>query len=117
MKLYTRHSKPIPVASSGQPEGIDVSACRSDDARSATVVVINSKFEPVELRLDLSGYGDAFAPKSRRTVCDTFDRRQIDAANHWTAPDVIRTADVPVSGGTITLRAYSVSVVQCRPRK
>lgn len=114
MKLYTEYSKPVPVVISGVPEGLDVSACKSEDGKSLTLFIVNKREEPVELSLDLSNYGAGFAPAKGEVVCDTADQRQTDAQNHWTAPNRIKTIDLNVSHPTIILPAFSTAAIECK---
>jgi alpha-N-arabinofuranosidase len=113
MKLYTEHSKPVPVAVEGLLEEMDASACRSEDGKSLTLFLVNLKAEPVDIDLDLSEYGAGFKAVEAEMVCDTLDRRQADVMNHWTLPDVIRITKLPVSDKKVTLPAFSVAAIEC----
>ncbi len=111
MKLYAEHSKPVPLTVESAPEGIDVSACRTDNGRSLTIFAVNMKQEPVEITLDLGG---KFTPSSGEVVCDTQDMRQLELMNHWENPDRVRTVKLSVTGKTITLPALSASAIDCK---
>jgi hypothetical protein len=48
---------------------------------------------------------------------DTEDARQIDIANHWTAPDRVKTVSVKVGGENhVTLPALSITAFECAGR-
>ncbi len=113
MKLYSEHTKPIPLRVDGAPETVDVSACRTADGSTMCVFLVNTDKEPMTIRFDLSLYPRGFAPVGGQVVCDTLDRRQPDIMNHWTAPDRIRTIDANPAGDTITLPAFSVTALEC----
>jgi alpha-N-arabinofuranosidase len=113
MKLYTEHFKPVPVRVEGVPEALDISACMSEDGQSLSVFVANSEHDPVMLRLELSAFGEGFRPISGLVVRDTLNMREIDAMNHWTAPDRIRTVDLPVTGSGAELPPLSLSLIEC----
>ncbi|MFA5816125.1 MAG: alpha-L-arabinofuranosidase C-terminal domain-containing protein, partial [Bacteroidales bacterium] len=82
MKLYAEHSKPVPVKLEGAPEGVDISACSSDDKTSVCIFAVNTADKPVHIRLDLSDYSPGFRPVGGEVVGDTQDRRQPDLMNH-----------------------------------
>ena len=121
MKLYACHSKPVALTISDAVEGVDVSACASEDGQRVTVFLVNTKGEPVEMPLDLSDLGSGFTPARAEVVCDTLDRRQPDLVNHPTAPDRVRTVELPLPGGarngtTVRLPAYSATAIDCGRR-
>lgn len=111
MKLYATHSLPVPLAIGSAPQGIDVSACASDDRRRITAFAVNTTGEPVELALDLSELGAVIAVGE--VVHDTLDRRQPEVQNHAAAPDRVTTVELPVGRGSVILPAYSASAVEC----
>jgi alpha-N-arabinofuranosidase len=113
MKLYAGHSRPVPLAVTGAAEGVDASACASEDGGRLSIFVVNTRGEPVELPLDLSDFGAGFVPLGGEVVCDTRDLRQPEVMNHFTAPDRVRTIDLPTDGKAVTLPAYSVAAVEC----
>ncbi len=113
MKLYADHAKPIPVAVQDAPEGVDVSACTSENGKSLCIFAVNMKTEPVELPLDLDA---SFRPTGGEVICDTQDARQPDIMNHWDSPDRVRAVKFPVSGSTVTLPALSASAIECAGR-
>jgi alpha-N-arabinofuranosidase len=115
MKLYADHSLPIPLTVSKVPQGVDVVACADEARQRACLFAVNTRPDPVLLSLDLADLRDGFAPLRAETVCDTRDRRQPDAMNHWTATERIRTVNLHVTGNRVTLPALSVSAVECGP--
>ncbi len=113
MKLYADHAKPIPHAVAGAPENVDMAACGTDDGKRLCVFAVNLGGDPVELGLDLTGFGNALKPVGGEVLCDTQDRRQLDAMNHWTAPERVKAVKLVVSGGKVVLPAYSVAAIEC----
>ncbi len=109
MKLYADHAKPVPVTVENAPEGVDMSACTSEDGKSLCIFAVNTKTEPVELALDLG----AFRPVGGEMLRDTLDERQPDVMNHWTAQDRVRTVKLPASGNKVALPALSASAIEC----
>jgi hypothetical protein len=91
-------------------------ACADELRQRACLFAVNTRMDPVVLSLDLADLSDGFAPLRAEAVCDTRDRRQPDAMNHWTATERIRTVRLHVTGNTVTLPALSVSAVECGPR-
>jgi alpha-L-arabinofuranosidase len=71
MKLYADHALPIPLTFGKAPRGIDVVACTDEGRRDIRLFAVNSNREPIKLSLDLSQFGDGFAPLVVDTVCDT----------------------------------------------
>jgi alpha-L-arabinofuranosidase len=57
MKLFSDHSKPVPLTLSETPRGLDVTACSSEDRASLCIFAVNVRKEPAELKLDLSAFG------------------------------------------------------------
>ncbi len=106
------------------PEGVDASACVSEDGRQLTIFLVNTKADPVEMPLDSSDLGPGFAPVNAEVVCDTRDRRQPDLINHPSAPDRVRTVELPLPGGAgsggsgngitamVRLPAYSAAAIE-----
>jgi alpha-N-arabinofuranosidase len=113
MKLYADHRKPIPLAIAGMPDGVDATACRTENAKSLGLFLVNLRREPVEVSVELPA---GFAPVSMETVADTLDGRQPDVMNHWDSPDRVRALERKVSGSTLVLPALSVSAVECAAR-
>jgi alpha-L-arabinofuranosidase len=113
MRLYARSSLPVPVAVSGVPDGVDASACASEDGTRLSVFLVNTTREPVALRLALDGFGAGLGPRRAEAVCDVRDMRQPDLMNHFSAPDRVRTVDLAVEGDAVTLPALSAAVVEC----
>ena len=115
MKLYRDHSKPVPMKLLQEsPDGLDLSACASEDGGALCVFVVNSRKEPVTVDLDASDFGAVFGMKSSETVCDTQDRSQIDATNFWDRPERIKAVPLKIGGGKIVLPALSVTAIECR---
>jgi len=114
MKLFRDHAKPVPLTISQSPQGLDVMACASGDRRMLTVFAVNSRRDPVEVRLDLSGFGVGTSIAGGEVVADTQDRRQIDVTNGWDHPDRVRTLPLQFQGRTCTLPALSVAAVEIR---
>jgi alpha-N-arabinofuranosidase len=113
MKLYADHSRPVPVAVIDAPEGVDVSACASEDGTRLVVFAVNTRDEPVEVSLDLSAYGAGFAPRSGEVLCDTRGLRQPDVMNHSAAPYRVRAGELPLEGRIAKLPAYSAAAIEC----
>jgi alpha-L-arabinofuranosidase len=116
MKLYAEHSKPMPVRFEGAPEGLDISACSSEDKASVCIFAVNTTNEPVHIRLDLSDYSLGFRQVGGELVWDTLDRRQPDLMNHLNSPDRVRTVDLTVSEDGVTLPALSIAAIECATR-
>ncbi|MCX6376884.1 MAG: hypothetical protein NTU88_12785, partial [Armatimonadetes bacterium] len=114
MKLYADHAKPIPLTVENAPEGVDVSACASEDRKSLCIFAVNTKSEPVEMKLDLSEFGASVRPIGGEVVCDTLDARQPDIMNHRTATDRVRAMKLSASRDKIILPALSASAIECR---
>jgi alpha-N-arabinofuranosidase len=112
MKLYAEHSLPVALAVAGAPEGVDASACASEDSKRISVFIVNSTGSPVALPLDLSELGAGVV--GGEVVRDTRDLRQPQVMNHFAAPDRVRTVDLPVGRDEVTLPPYSVAAVACR---
>ena len=113
MKLYAGHSRPVPLAVTGAVEGVDASACASEDGGRLSIFVVNTRGGPVELPLDLSDLGAGFVPLGGEVVCDTRHLGQPDIMNHFAVPDRVRTVDLPIRGNAVTLPAYAVAAVEC----
>ncbi|HET6485513.1 MAG TPA: alpha-L-arabinofuranosidase C-terminal domain-containing protein, partial [Spirochaetia bacterium] len=113
MRLYATHSQPVALTISDPPEGVDASACASEDGTRLTIFVVNMKADPVDMPLDLSDLGPGLAPDSAEVVCDTLDRRQPDLINHPSAPDRVRTVALTLHGNAVTLPAYSAAAIEC----
>ncbi|MCX6224923.1 MAG: hypothetical protein NTV01_09290 [Bacteroidia bacterium] len=116
MKLYAEHSKPIPVMLEGAPEGVDISACSSDDKTRVCIFAVNTTDQPVPIRLDLTDYGPGFQPAGGEVFCDTQDRRQPDLMNHFDAPDRICTVGLALPESGLTLPALSIVAIECSKR-
>jgi len=116
MKLYSDNHLPVPVGVEGTPEGLDISACSSDEKDAVCVFAANLTKEPIRIQLDLSGYGEGMQPVGGEVVCDTLDMRQPDIMNHFQVPDRIRTVGLAVAEDSITIPALSVAAIRCEIR-
>jgi len=116
MKLYAEHTKPTPVKLEGAPDGVDISACSSDDKTSVCIFAINTTDKPVQIRFDLRDYGPGFRPVGGEVVGDKQDRRQPDIMNHIDTPDRVRAAGLSLMEDGLTLPALSVSAIECAKR-
>jgi alpha-N-arabinofuranosidase len=114
MKLFRDHAQAVPLTISRSPEGLDVTACASEDRQMLTVFAVNSRRDPVDVRLDLGAFGAGANIAGGEVVADTQDRRQIDATNGWDHPDRVRILPLQFQGRTCTLPALSVAAVEVR---
>ena len=114
MKLFRDHAKPVPLMISQTPQGLDVTACASEDRRTLTVFAVNTRSDPVELRLDLGELGAGMTITAAEFVGDTQDRRQMDITNGWDRPERVKTMPLRFQGRTCTLPALSVAAVEAR---
>jgi alpha-L-arabinofuranosidase len=112
MKLFSDHSKPVPLMTSVPPQGLDVTACSSVDRTSICVFAVNTRKEPAELRLDLSSFGTGMKVVGGEMVGDTQDRRQIDITNGWDHPERVKTMRLQVEGDSVVLPALSVAAIE-----
>jgi len=113
MKLYAGHTKPIPLRIGGVPEGIDISACESDDKSRVCLFAVNTTNKPVTIHLDLTALGSGFKPVSGEVVGDSQDRRQPDLMNHFDTPDRIRAYPLVLPENGLILPALSVAAIEC----
>ncbi len=111
MKLYRDHTQPVPLTISETPNGLDVTACASEDHTRLVVFAVNTRSEPIEVRIDLSGFGAAMKIVAGQFVGDTQDRRQVDVANGWDRPERVRTMPLQFHGDTVILPALSVAAI------
>ncbi len=79
-----------------------------------TVFAVNSRRDPVEVRLDLSAFGAGANIAAGEVVADTQDRRQIDVTNGWDHPDRVRTLPLQFQGRRCALPALSVAAMEIR---
>jgi alpha-L-arabinofuranosidase len=114
MKLFRDHARSLPLTISQTPQGLDVTACASEDRRSLTVFAVHTRRDPIELRLDLSAFGDGITVAGGEVVGDTQDRRQIDITNGWDHPERVKTMPLSFRGQTCTLPALSVAAIEVR---
>jgi alpha-N-arabinofuranosidase len=112
MKLFRNHSKGVPLMISQMPQGLDVTTCVSEDRRTLTVFAVNTRNDPVELRLDPGELGAGMTIKAGEFVGDTQDRRQVDVTNGWDRPERVRTMPLRFQGRTCTLPALSVAAIE-----
>lgn len=112
MKLFADHYKPVPVNAPVEVEGLDVSACRTEDSKKLTIFAVNTTDKPIEVELDLSAYAGK-SIDSIKAVADTQDRKQPDLMNHWKTPKRVDIIDLKFDGNKITLPAFTASAIEC----
>jgi alpha-L-arabinofuranosidase len=96
------------------PRGLDITACASEDRTSLSIFAVNTRSEPLEVRLDQSELAGQMKIVGGEVVGDTQDRRQIDVTNGWDHPERVRTMRLQFQGETFTLPALSVAAVEIR---
>jgi alpha-N-arabinofuranosidase len=114
MKLFRDHTRPVPLTVFEVPRGLDVTACASEDRKSLSIFAVNTRSEPVEVRLDLSELAGQMNIIGGEVVGDTQDRRQIDVTNGWDHPERVKTMRLQFRSETFTLPALSVAAVEIR---
>ena len=114
MKLFSDHSKPVPLTISEVPRGLDVTVCASEDKTSLCVFAVNVRKEPVELKLDFSAVGAGMKITSGEVVGDTQDRGQVDVTNGWDHPERVKTMPLQFQGDTVVVPALSVAAIEIR---
>jgi alpha-L-arabinofuranosidase len=114
MKLFSDHSKPVPLMISETPRGLDVTACISKDRVSLCIFAVNVRKEPVELKLDLDALGAGMKIVAGEVVGDTQDRRQVDVTNGWDHPQRVMTMPLQFKGDTVSVPALSVVAIEIR---
>ncbi len=114
MKLFRDHTRPVPLTISEVPRGLDITACASEDHTSLSIFAVNTRSEPLEVRLDQSELAGQMKIIGGEVVGDTQDRRQIDVTNGWDHPERVRTMRLQFQGETFTLPALSVAAVEIR---
>ncbi len=77
-----------------------------------TIFAVNSKDEPVELKLTGEGFEKPLHLLSAESVRDVQDARQPEIMNHWTAPDRVMSAKLEISHDTVTLPAFSATAIE-----
>jgi len=113
MQLFRDHSQPAPLTISQVPAGLNVTACASEDHKRVVVFAVNTRKEPVEMRIDLGQWNAGLKIAGGEFVGDTQDRRQIDITNGWDRPERVKTMPLRFDGQVATLPALSVSAVEC----
>jgi alpha-N-arabinofuranosidase len=116
MSLYAGHSKPVPMLINEPPAGVDVSACAAEDRRSASVFLVNTRREPIDLEIDASALAAGMEVVDARCLGDAQDRRQPDVINFWDHPDRVRVMPAARTGNVVRLPALSLTVVDCAAR-
>jgi alpha-N-arabinofuranosidase len=116
MEMYRRHTRPIPLKVDDPPAGMDFFACASEDRKCLTVFAVNSNDGPRDWSLQCSGFEQPLRVVSAEALGDTKDARQIDVMNHWSAPGRVKIMRLQTAQDTLTLPAYSVSVIECKAR-
>jgi alpha-N-arabinofuranosidase len=114
MKLFSEHSKPMPLTTSEVPRGLDVTACASENRESLCLFAVNSRNEPVEFKLDLGAFGAGTKIVGGEAVGDTQDRRQVDVTNGWDHPERVRMMPLQFEGDTVIVPALSVAAVEIK---
>ena len=114
MKLFRDHTRPVPLMVSEVPRGLDITACALEDRTSLSIFAVNTRSEPLEVRLDLSELAGQMKIIGGEVVGDTQDRRQIDVTNGWDHPERVRTMRLRFQGEMFTLPALSVAAVEIR---
>lgn len=114
MKLFRDHTRPVLLTISEVPRALDITACASEDRTSLSIFAVNTRSEPVEVRLDLSELAGQMKIVGGEVVGDTEDRRQIDVTNGWDHPERVRTMRLQFQGEMFTLPALSVDAVEIR---
>ncbi len=117
MRLYRRHSRPVPVGVAGAREGLDLSTCAAEDRGALTIFVVNARKDDLRAAVDLEAFGPGFAVVGGEVVADADGRRQIDIVNSFARPDRVRTMPLaPAADGTVVLPAFSVVAIECARR-
>jgi alpha-N-arabinofuranosidase len=114
MKLFRDHAQPVPLTVSETPRGLNITACAAEDRRALSVFAVNTRSEPVVVRLDLATLPTGIKITGGEVVGDTQDRRQIDVTNGWDHPERVKTMPLSFQGETFTLPALSVAAVEIR---
>ena len=114
MQLYARHALPVPLKVEQSTNGPDVFACASEDAKSASIFAINPTRETIEWSYRVEGFEAPLHTREAEAMCDTLDRKQPDAMNHWESPTRIQIVPLKISEGAIHLPALSVTAIGCR---
>jgi alpha-N-arabinofuranosidase len=110
MKLYARHSRPVPLQIEASDNGLDVFACSSEDRRSGAVFAINPKPEAVAVSLEFKGI--EIGKLSSEAVSDNLNAGQPDVMNHWRTPERVNIVDEPISGKRWIARPLSATVIE-----
>jgi alpha-L-arabinofuranosidase len=113
MDLYAKHARPLPLKLESPSNGPDIFACASLDKKSVTVFAVNSKDEPVDLKLTGSGFEKLLHLLRAESVCDVQDARQPEIMNHWTAPERVKTVRSETSRDAVILPAFSATAMEC----
>jgi len=114
MKLFREHTQPVPLTISEVPGWLSVTACASQDHKRLTIFAVNTRPEPAEVHVDLSGFGVDMKIASGEVVGDTQDRRQIDVTNGWDRAERVKTMPLQFQGDTAILPALSAAAVDFR---
>src|SRR5208337_3997519 len=107
LKLYRNSFGSIPVALSGQPGKLDVSAAFTEDRKTLTLAVVNTDASPQKLTVDfgalkLSGMG------TRSTITGP---NPLSSNEPGKAPNVVlREEAFALNGSSFDLPAWSISI-------
>lgn len=112
MKLFREHYAPLLLPVSGDADGVNLVATKTDDGKRVTLKAVNPTDSQRVVVVKLSGFEAKEAAMQLVTADDLRDR------NTLAAPDKISPKDAPVQcdGASVrfTLPAYSVGVVDVK---
>jgi hypothetical protein len=74
---------------------------------------VNSKDEPLELKLASEGFEKPLQIISAESVRDVQDARQPEIMNHWTAPERVKTVRSGTFRDAVVLPAFSATAIEC----
>ncbi len=117
MQLYARHARPVPLRVEQPADGPDLFACGAENGEALVIFAVNFKTEPVLWTCRFDGFGAPLRAVRAEALCDTQDARQPDVMNHWSAPDRIKTAPLPLlpAQNQVLLPALSVAAIDFAP--
>jgi len=111
LKLYSEYSRPIPLTITDLPEGLDISACGSEDSRALTLFVVNERKTVARLALKLEGFTLSLKLTGGKIVCDSRGRAQSDIVNHWAEPERVKITDLRCTSRGVIVPALSVAAI------
>jgi alpha-N-arabinofuranosidase len=113
MRLYSSHTKPIPLMLMSSGEALDLYACASEPESLVTIFGVNSSTEPVKTSFEFSGFPKQIRVTGAEAVCDTLDARQPDVVNHWHAAERVTSRRIETTPNEALFPALSVVAVEC----